>query len=86
MYENRYPDRTGETYALQFSERHRWYYYPEMRREERVFDPETLIAPFDFCAYSLFVSRISAKPMSNLKFAVATVHVTPVYLLHRSYT
>jgi hypothetical protein len=29
-----YPDRTGETYAVLFSPAHRWYYVPEMERDE----------------------------------------------------
>lgn len=30
----RYPDRTGEIYLFEHSDRHRWYYYPEMDRHE----------------------------------------------------
>lgn len=29
-----YPERRGETYAVLHSERHRWYYYPRMERDE----------------------------------------------------
>jgi hypothetical protein len=32
--ERRYPDRIGETYAVRFNPRHRWYYFPLMRRDE----------------------------------------------------
>ena len=29
-----YPDKVGETYALVFNPRHRWYYFPDMTPEE----------------------------------------------------
>jgi hypothetical protein len=32
--EVRYPERTGEIYLLSHSPRHRWFYYPEMDRDE----------------------------------------------------
>jgi hypothetical protein len=32
--ELRYPDRTGETYAVTWSPHHRWFYFPRMRRDE----------------------------------------------------
>jgi len=32
--EIRYPDRTGEIYVFEHAHRHRWYYYPEMNRDE----------------------------------------------------
>ncbi|MFB3108280.1 MAG: CmcJ/NvfI family oxidoreductase [Candidatus Binatia bacterium] len=32
--ERRYPDRVGETYHLTFNPSHRWYYFPEMQRNE----------------------------------------------------
>jgi len=42
--ERRYPNRVGQTYRLKYSERHRWFYFPEMRREEaivfKVYDSE----------------------------------------------
>jgi hypothetical protein len=30
----RYRDRTGEVYSIAFNPDHRWFYYPEMRRDE----------------------------------------------------
>jgi hypothetical protein len=43
--ERRYPDRVGQTYAITYNPGHRWYYFPNMRREEalvfKVFDSET---------------------------------------------
>lgn len=42
--ERRFPDRVGETYQLKYSPAQRWYYFPEMRREEaivfKVYDSE----------------------------------------------
>jgi hypothetical protein len=32
-----YPDRTGETYSIAYNPAHRWFYFPEMRREEVLF-------------------------------------------------
>jgi len=32
--ERRYPHRVGQTYRLKYNANHRWYYFPEMRREE----------------------------------------------------
>jgi hypothetical protein len=33
----RYRDRTGETYAVKYDPRHRWYFFPKMRRDEVLF-------------------------------------------------
>jgi hypothetical protein len=42
--ERRYPHRIGQTYRLKYSPRHRWYYFPRMRRDEalvfKVYDSE----------------------------------------------
>jgi hypothetical protein len=42
--ERRYPHRVGQTYRLKYSPNHRWYYFPEMRRDEalvfKVYDSE----------------------------------------------
>jgi hypothetical protein len=42
--ERRYPNRVGQTYRLKYSPGHRWFYFPEMRRDEaivfKVFDSE----------------------------------------------
>ena len=32
--ERRYPHRVGQTYRLKYSPAHRWFYFPEMRRDE----------------------------------------------------
>jgi hypothetical protein len=32
--DRRYPHRVGQTYRLKYSPNHRWYYFPEMRRDE----------------------------------------------------
>ncbi len=42
LAERRYPHRVGQTYRLRYSPAHRWFYFPEMRRDEalvfKVFD------------------------------------------------
>jgi hypothetical protein len=32
--ERRYPGRVGQTYRLKYNAKHRWYYFPRMRRDE----------------------------------------------------
>ncbi len=43
--ERRYPHRVGQTYRLRYNPAHRWFYFPEMRRDEalvfKVFDSAT---------------------------------------------
>ena len=43
--ERRYPHRVGQTYRLKYNPKHRWFYFPEMRRDEalvfKVYDSET---------------------------------------------
>jgi hypothetical protein len=43
--ERRYPHRVGQTYRLKYNPNHRWYFFPEMRRDEalvfKVYDSET---------------------------------------------
>jgi hypothetical protein len=40
--ERRYPNRVGQTYRLRYNPAHRWFYFPQMRRDEalvfKVFD------------------------------------------------
>jgi len=42
--ERRYPNRIGQTYRLKYNPQHRWFYFPEMRRDEaivfKVYDSE----------------------------------------------
>jgi hypothetical protein len=44
LAERRYPNRVGQTYRLKYNPRHRWVYFPRMRRDEalvfKVFDSE----------------------------------------------
>ncbi len=44
LAERRYPNRVGQTYRLMHNARHRWIYFPRMRRDEalvfKVFDSE----------------------------------------------
>jgi hypothetical protein len=43
--ERRYPHRVGQTYRLKYNPKHRWFYFPEMRRDEalvfKVYESET---------------------------------------------
>ena len=43
--ERRYPHRVGQTYRIQYNARHRWFYFPQMRRDEalvfKVYDSAT---------------------------------------------
>ena len=32
--ERRYPNRVGQTYVIKYNPRHRWYWFPRMRRDE----------------------------------------------------
>jgi hypothetical protein len=32
--ERRYPNRVGQTYVMKYNPRHRWYWFPRMRRDE----------------------------------------------------
>ena len=34
--ERRYPHRVGQTYRLKYNPYHRWFYFPEMRRDEAI--------------------------------------------------
>ena len=34
--ERRYPNRVGQTYRLKYNPAHRWFYFPEMRRDEAI--------------------------------------------------
>ena len=42
--ERRYPNRVGQTYRLRYSPAHRWFYFPQMERNEalvfKVYDSE----------------------------------------------
>jgi hypothetical protein len=44
LAERRYPGRIGQTYRLMYNAKHRWYYFPRMRRDEalvfKVYDSE----------------------------------------------
>src|SRR5437868_1466672 len=34
--ERRYPNRVGQTYRLRYNPAHRWFYFPQMRRDEAI--------------------------------------------------
>ena len=56
-YQRRYKERTGETYHIAYSPEHRWYYFPQMTRDEiivfKVFDTDPS-AGVRFTAHSAF--------------------------------
>jgi hypothetical protein len=55
--ERRYPHRVGQTYRLKYSPKHRWVYFPRMRRDEalvfKVFDSDPNVET-RFTAHSAF--------------------------------
>jgi hypothetical protein len=55
--ERRYPHRVGETYQLCYNPEHRWFYFPQMRREEavvfKVYDSQTNV-PARFTPHTSF--------------------------------
>ncbi len=55
--ERRYRDRTAETYHIAYNPAHRWFYFPEMKRDEalvfKVFDSDAA-RPSRFTAHSAF--------------------------------
>ena len=34
--ERRYPNRVGQTYAITYNPKHKWFWFPRMRREEAI--------------------------------------------------
>jgi len=56
--ERRYPHRVGETYQLLYIPEHRWFYFPQMRREEavvfKVYDSQPNV-PARFTPHTSFV-------------------------------
>ena len=52
-----FPDRTGEIYQVAYSPNHRWFYFPQMRRDEalllKVYDSAT-DGPARFTAHTAF--------------------------------
>jgi hypothetical protein len=56
--ERRYPDRVGETYQLRYNPEHRWFYFPEMHRDEaivfKVYDSQVQ-GPARFTPHTSFV-------------------------------
>jgi len=56
--ERRYPHRVGETYQLLYNPEHRWFYFPQMRREEavvfKVYDSQPNV-PARFTPHTSFV-------------------------------
>jgi hypothetical protein len=71
--ERRYPHRVGETYQVRYNPNHRWFYFPEMRRDEalvfKVYDSEK-DGRARFTAHTSFSdpsSRAGAPPRQSIE-------------------
>ena len=71
--ERRYPDRVGETYQVAYNPDHRWFYFPEMTRDEalvfKVYDTQT-DGRARFTAHTSFVdpsSPAGAPPRQSIE-------------------
>jgi hypothetical protein len=71
--ERRYPHRIGQTYRLKYSPRHRWVYFPRMRRDEalvfKVFDSDKS-RPARFTPHTSFddpATREGAPPRQSIE-------------------
>ena len=71
--ERRYPHRVGETYQVRYSPAHRWFYFPEMRRDEalvfKVYDSQR-DGRARFTAHTSFVdptSPANAPPRQSIE-------------------
>ena len=73
----KYPDRTGETYSVTFSPRHRWFYFPRMAADEVV-----LIKCYDsardgrarFTAHGAFDDHTPTSPPASTRTAPGREH------------
>ncbi len=73
--ELRYPDRSGETYAVTFNPNQRWYYFPRMQPDEAI-----LISCYDFVAPAggpLLGARRVRRPQHPGKRPAARKHRSP---------
>ena len=71
--ERRYPNRVGQTYSVNFSPRHEWYWFPRMRRDEaivfKVYDSLT-DGPARWTAHTSFgdpTSPPNARPRESIE-------------------
>ena len=71
--ERRYPHRVGETYQLRYNPDHRWFYFPQMRREEavvfKVYDSQTH-GPARFTPHTSFIdpaTPVHAPPRQSIE-------------------
>ena len=71
--ELRYPDRTGETYAITYNPNQRWYYFPRMQQDEvlliRCFD-SARSGPARFSAHGAFDdphTPVNAPPRESIE-------------------
>lgn len=71
-----YPDRVGETYAIRYNPRHRWFYFPRMTRDEVVlikcFDSDPARARFS--AHTAFEDpNTPADPLPRESIEIRTI-------------
>lgn len=71
-----YPDRVGETYAIRYSPRHRWFYFPRMTKDEVVlikcFDSDPARARFS--AHTAFEDpHTPAEPLPRESIEIRTI-------------
>src|SRR2546422_324778 len=71
--ERRYPHRVGQTYRLKYNPGHRWFYFPEMLRDEalvfKVYDSET-DGRARFTPHTSFVDPQVAQPHCRSRTSV----------------
>ena len=75
-----YRDRTGETYSVSYNPAHRWYYVPEMRRDEglllKIADTRTDI-PARFMPHTSFTDPTTppgAAPRESIEIRSLVFH------------
>ena len=75
-----YRDRTGETYRVQYNPAHRWFYVPEMRRDEalllKIADTKTDI-PARFMPHTSFTDPTTpadARPRESIEIRTLVFH------------
>jgi hypothetical protein len=75
-----YPDRRGETYSVNYSASHRWFYFPEMTVDEalllKCYDSE-IDGRARFCPHTAFVDPTTppdAPPRESIELRTLVFH------------
>lgn len=77
VFEIRYTDRVGENYFARFSDKHRWYFYPHMTRDEVV-----VLKCWDSRGKDFLEDNVSLRALANSE-SVASVPAT--FSLHTGF-